>query len=109
MMRNRMLLVIVLLIGTLAAAGMARRSVTARPAGLVPWDYGILRVDRLTWRERGRIVEQKPGPDFAAAMGVPYSNQSNVFEITLLNGLGDQGWELVSVSGGTTYVFKRTR
>lgn len=63
----------------------------------------------LTWHERGRIVEQKTGPSFAAALNVPYSNQSDIFEINLLAGLGEQGWELVAVPKGTMYVFKRPR
>jgi len=108
-MRNRIILVVGLLGWVLAVAGMAGRDAPLKPENAIRWDYGILRVDILSWRERGRIVEQKSGPDFAAALGAPYSNQSDVFEIHLLNGLGDQGWELVSVSRERVYVFKRPR
>jgi hypothetical protein len=66
-------------------------------------------MDGLTWRERGRIVEQKSEPDFAAALNAPYSNRSDVFETNLLNALGDQGWELVSVPEGGSYIFKKLR
>lgn len=45
----------------------------------------------------------------AAALNVPYSNPSDIFEINLLAGLGEQGWELVAVPKGTMYVFKRPR
>ncbi len=89
------------------AAGMVEKDSSARTSSPTRWDYGIRRVDHLTWRERGRIVEQRTGPDFAAALRVPYSNLSDVFEINLLTGLGDQGWELVAVPRGTVYVFKR--
>ena len=108
-MRNRIVLVAVLLLGVLVMAGVAGRDGSPRPGNAARWDYGILRVDILSWRERGRIVEQKSGPDFAAALGAPYSNQSDVFEINLLTGLGDQGWELVSMARGGIYVFKRLR
>lgn len=108
-MRNRIVWIAVVLLGVLMAAAMAGRDASPRPESAARWDYGILRVDFLSWRERDRIVEQKSGPDFAAALRVPYSNQSNVFEINLLNGLGDQGWELVSMSRDRVYVFKRPR
>lgn len=108
-MGNRVVLVAVLLLAALIVAGVAGRDASLRPENAARWDYGILRVDTRTWRERDRIVEQKSGPDFAGALRVPYSNQSDVFEINLLNGLGDQGWELVSASRGGTYVFKRLR
>ncbi len=108
-MRNRFLFLAVVLLGACVAAGMVEKDSSSRTAGATRWDYGILRVDDLEWRERGRIVEQKTGPDFATAMNVPYSNLSDVFEINLLTGLGDQGWELVAVPRGTTYVFKRPR
>jgi hypothetical protein len=111
-MRNGIVLVVGLLLGILGVAGVAGvagRDASPRPESAARWDYGILRVDILSWRERGRIVEQRSGPDFATALGAPYSNQSDVFEIHLLNALGDQGWELVSVSRDRMYVFKRPR
>jgi hypothetical protein len=109
-MKKRFPLPGVLLLGALlVAAGVAARTSSARSGNEVQWDYGILRTDTLTWRQRGRIIEQMTGPDFAAAMNTPYSNDSDVFEINLLNCLGDRGWELVDVPRGSLYVFKRAR
>ena len=108
-MKNRGLLFAVLLSGAFVAACLAQRDTPPRSRNASRWEYGILRMDILTWRERGRIVEQKDGPNFAAALNAPYSILSDVFEMNLLNAVGDQGWELVSVPKGGFYVFKRPR
>jgi hypothetical protein len=108
-MKSRGLLFAILLSGVFAVAGLAQRDTPPRSGGAARWEYGILRMDGPTWRERSRIVEQKSEFDFAAALNAPYSNRSDVFETNLLNALGDQGWELVSVPRGGSYVFKRPR
>ncbi len=108
-MRNRCLFFALALIGIFVAAGLAQRGNAPRSENVSKWEYGILRADVLTWQERSRVVDQKNGPDFAAALGTPYSPLSDVFEINLLSSLGEQGWELVSVPRGGFYVFKRPR
>jgi hypothetical protein len=108
-MRNRILWSTILLLGVLVATGLGTRDAAPASANTTQWDYGILRMDMLTWCERGRIVEQKPPADFAEALGIPYSRDANIFEINVLNGLGDQGWELVTMPKGAIYVFKRPR
>jgi hypothetical protein len=108
-MRNRILWSTILLLGVLVATGLGTRDAAPASANTTQWDYGILRMDMLTWCERGRIVEQKPPADFAEALGTPYSRDAKIFEINVLNGLGDQGWELVTMPKGAIYVFKRPR
>ena len=109
-MRTRCLVFALVLIAVLVAAGLAQRDTPAPSGNISKWDYGILKMARLSWVERGRIVEQRPGPDFAAALNAPYSNDSDIFEMNLLSSLGDQGWELACMpASGGTYVFKRPR
>jgi hypothetical protein len=108
-MRNAGLLLSIVLLGAMAAGSLAGRDTSARPENASRWEYGILKMSRLTWAERSRLVDRKNGPDFAAALNAPYSVDSDVFEMNILSSLGDQGWELVAMSGSATYVFKRPR
>jgi hypothetical protein len=108
-MRSAGLLLGIVLVGALAAGSLAGRDTSARPENTSRWEYGILRIDRLTWSQPGLLVDRKSGPDFAAALNAPYSNDSDVFEMNVLSSLGGQGWELVAVPAGSMYVFKRPR
>jgi hypothetical protein len=107
LMKNQYLWFALALIVVFVAAGLAQRDTAPRSGNLPKWEYAILRTDTLSWQERSRIVQQKDGPDFAAALGVPYSPVSDVFEINLINSVGEQGWALVAVPRPGYYVFQR--
>jgi hypothetical protein len=108
-MRNAGLLLGIVLVGALTVGSLAGRDTSARPENVSRWEYGILRMNRLTWSRPGVLVDHKNGPDFAASLNALYSSDSDVFEINILSSRGDQGWELVAMPAGATYVFKRPR
>ena len=113
-----------LVLGVLATVVLAQVR-SASPSRYVAWEYGIYvsgvgedGQKRVSWFDaRGYQYNYAPY-EFCRQMNIPASNTkvdemalTPVYELTVFNFLGEQGWELVSLpqkeSRGTTYIFKR--
>lgn len=72
------------------------------PPAAKRWEYGVLShakdilTDRFVWAwsERVRLVEKPSQDEFAKDLAGDH--QGGTFEVRILNGLGADGWELVS-------------
>jgi hypothetical protein len=74
------------------------------------WEYGVFLGEPLwDWYSATATVENVSGPDFARAMGTAYSTRGAGLEANVLNALGSQGWELVTVADKSKYVLRRPK
>lgn len=114
--------VVLAVLATVVLAGMH----TTEP-GRVAWEYGMYvsgvgedGQKRVSWYDAtGYRINYSPY-EFCRQMNIPASNTkvdemalTPVYEVTVFNFLGEQGWELVSLpekeSRSTTYLFKRAK
>ncbi len=92
----------------------------------VSWEYGIYVTGigedgqkRVSWFDTKGYTYNYSPYEFCRQMNIPASNTkvdemalTPVYELTVFNFLGEQGWDLVSLpqkeSRSTTYIFKRS-
>ncbi len=125
-MKRRYLVAVGVTLAVLAAVVLAGADSTV--LRIAPkWEYAmyISRVGedgqkRVSWFEGDRYVNNYSPFEFCRQMNIPASSKgvdemalTPIYDLTVLDYLGQRGWELVSFpekkDGATTYLFKRPR
>jgi hypothetical protein len=74
------------------------------------WEYGVFLGEPLwSWYTPGATVDHLSSGDFARKMGTAESSQGPALEANVLNALGAQGWELVTVAERSKYILRRQK
>ncbi len=112
-------LTVIAAVGGLCVATLFLLGANPAAGTATAWEYGVLYVrspNSIEWQDADRRVPATNAESFLRQVGAPSGADTDVpavaLQATLLNRLGQSGWELVTVTvdaGHDTYWFKRPR